>query len=107
MFSALPGVTNIRSISEICVTSLNISWNAPNITCGDVFYSVSVSQDSNEGNATVDRFPFVTPLNSSNVSGLDNNLSDVTITVTAIDRVGKRNGSIFSQQLCKSEGKFV
>ena len=92
-------VTNIRSTSRICVTYFNISWDAPSITCGDVYYEVSISPPPIEGDAvvtTVDRFLSVT--------GLNNSLPDVTITVTAVDRVGQKNGSIFVQ-LLRSLGK--
>ena len=99
-FTDLPTVTNIRNTSRICVTSLNISWDAPSITCGDVYYEVSISPPPIEGDAvvtTVDSFLSAT--------GLNNSLPDVTITVTAIDRVGRRNGSMYSVQLPKSLGK--
>ena len=99
-FTDLPTITNIRNTSRICVTSLNISWDAPSITCGDVYYEVSMSPPPIEGDAvvtTVDSFLSVT--------GLNNSLPDVTITVTAIDRVGQRGGRVFSVQLPKSLGK--
>ena len=106
IFTDLPSVTNIRSVST-CVTSLNITWDAPSITCGDVYYEVSISQPPIEGDAVevlnvtglVDRFLHVT--------GLNNSLPDVTITVTAIDRVGQRNNSTFVLRLRTPEGKFV
>ena len=49
----------------------------------------------------------VTGLNNSflNVTGLNNSLRNVTITVTAIDRGGQRNGSMFSVQLPRLLGK--
>ena len=99
-FTDLPTVTNARNTSRICVTSLNISWDVPSITCGDVSYEVSISPPPIEGDAvvtTVDRFLSVT--------GLNNSLPDVTITVTAVNRVGQRNGSVFSVQLPRSLGK--
>ena len=99
-FTDLPTVTNIRNTSRICVTSLNISWDAPSITCGDVSYDVSISQPPIEGDAvvtTIDSFLSVT--------GLNNSLPDVTITVTAIDRVGRGDGRMFPVQLPKSLGK--
>ena len=99
-FTDLPTVINIRHISTICVTSFNISWDAPSITCGDVSYEVLVSQDLSERDPklTVDRFYHVTELNNS---------LPVEITVTATDRVEQRNGSITVLQLRVSEGKFV
>ena len=99
-FTDLPTVSNIRSTSRICVTYFNITWDAPSITCGDVYYEVSISPPPIEGDAvvtTVDRFLSVT--------GLNNSLPDVTITVTAIDRVGRGDGGIFTVQLPRSLGK--
>ena len=104
-FSDLPTVTNIRSVSRICPTYFDISWDAPSITCGDVSYNVLVSQSQIEGKAV--EVSNVTGLNNSflSVTGLNNNLPNVTITVTAIDRGGQRNGSMFSVQLPRSLGK--
>ena len=99
-FTDLPTVTNIRNTSKICVTSLNISWDAPSITCGDVYYEVSISPPPIEGDlvvTTVDSFLSIT--------GLNNSLPDVTINVTAIDRVGQRDGRLLPVQLPKSLGK--
>ena len=96
----LPTVTNIRNTSRVCVTSLNISWDASSIICGDVYYEVSISPPPIEGDAvvtTVDSFLSVT--------GLNNSLPNVTITVTAIDRVGQRDGGMFLVQLPKSLGE--
>ena len=46
----IPAV-NFRLVSEICVTSFNISWDVSNsITCGDVSYEVSISPPPIEGN---------------------------------------------------------
>ena len=99
-FTDLPTVTNIR-ISEICVTYFDISWDISNSTrCGDVSYEVLISPPPNEGDAvvtTVDRFLSVT--------GLNNSLPDVTITVTAINRAGRGDGTVYSLQLPKSLGK--
>ena len=97
-FTDLPTVIDVRNISKICVTHFNISWDAPNITCGDVSYEVSISPPPIEGDAvtTVDRFLGVT--------GLNNSLPNVTITVTASDRVGQRNSMMFSVQLPRSLG---
>ena len=99
-FTDLPTVSNIRNTSRICVTSLNISWDAPSITCGDIYYEVLISPPPIEGDAvvtTVDSFLSVT--------GLNNSLPDVTITVTAISRAGRGDGRMFPVQLPKSLGK--
>ena len=61
-----------------------------------------ISQPPIEGDAvviTVDSFLSVTRLNNS--------LPDVTITVTAIDRVGQRNNSTSVLWLRTPEGTFV
>ena len=88
-------------MSRICVTSFNISWDASNsITCGDVSYEVSISPPPIEGNATattVDRFYSVT--------GLNNSLPNVTITVTASNRAGQGDNMTFPVQLPKPLGK--
>ena len=102
-FSGLATVTNIRSVLT-CVTSLIITWDEPNITCGVVNYEVSVSQ--NEGDA---EFFNGTEVDNRmiHVSGLDNNLP-VTVNVTIIiDRVGERNDNSSDLQLLMPEGKFV
>ena len=99
-FTDLPTVTNIRNTSRICVTSLNVSWDTPSIRCGDVYYEVLISPPPIEGDAvvtTVDSFLSVT--------GLNNSLPDVTITVTAINRAGRGDGRMYSVQLPKSLGK--
>ena len=83
-FTDLPTVSNIRNTSRICVTYFNISWDPPSITCGDVYYDVLISQPPIGGGTvaiTVDSFLSVT--------GLNNSLPNVTIIVTAIDRVGQ------------------
>ena len=90
----LPAATYIRNVSRICVTSFNISWNPPNVTCGDVSYEVSISPPPIEGNATataVGRFYSVT--------GLNNSLPNVTITVTASNRAGQGVWKTFLVQL--------
>ena len=100
IFIDLPTANNIRSISTICVTYFDISWDAPSITCGDVYYEVSISPPPIEGDAvvtTVDRFLSVT--------GLNNSLPDVTITVTAINRAGRGDGRMLPVQLPRSLGK--
>ena len=100
IFTDLPTVSNIRNTSRICVTYFNISWDAPSITCGDVYYKVLISPPPIEGDAvvtTVDSFLSVTGLNSS--------LPDFTITVTAINRAGRGDGRMFPVQLPRSLGK--
>ena len=99
-FTDLPTVTNIRNTSRICVSYFNITWDAPSITCGNVYYVVSISPPPIKGDAvvtTVDSF--------LSVIGLNNSLPDVTIIVTAIDRVGQRHGKLFPVQLPRSLGK--
>ena len=100
-FTDLSTATNIRNVSRICVTSFNISWDASNsITCGDVSYEVSISPPPIEGNAvttTVDRFYSVT--------GLNNSLPNVTVTVTARNRAGQGEAVIHHVQLPKPLGK--
>ena len=80
-FTDRPTAT-IRSLSP-CITSFNISWDASNsITCGVVFYDVSISPPPTEGNpvaTTVDRFYSVTRLNNSLRS----------VTLTARNRAGQ------------------
>ena len=102
-FTDLPAVTNIRNVSRICVTSFNISWDPPNsITCGDVSYEVSVVQPPIEGDAvttTVNTFLSIT--------GLNNSLPDVKITVTASNRAGRGDGRMFPVHLPRSLGKCV
>ena len=63
---------------------------------------MSISPSPIEGDAVV------TTVNSFlSATGLNNSLPDVTITVTAIDRVGQRNDNAFVLQLRTPEGKFV
>ena len=93
IFTDLSTVTNIRNVSSICVMYFNISWDAPSITCGDVFYEVSVSQPPTEEGAVT------TTVNTSfSITGLNNSLP-IIIIVIAIDRVGQRNGGMFSVTL--------
>ena len=103
MFSDLPTVisTDIKKESTICVTSLNISWNVSNSTrCGDVSYEISIFPPP------VGRDPVIKTNDTSlNVTGLNYSLPDVTITVTAINRAGRGNGSTFSEPLPRSMGK--
>ena len=99
-FTDLPTVTNIRNTSRICVTYFNISWDTPSITCGDVYYEVVVSPPPIEGDTvttTADGF--------FSVTGLNNSLPDVTITVTAVNRAGRGDDTMFPVQLPKSLGK--
>ena len=105
-FTDLPTVTSINT-SRICVTSLIISWDAPNITCGDVSYEVLVAQLPSEGDAVATTVDNVTGLVDTfyNVNDLDNSLPDVTITVTATNRAGRGDGRMFPVQLPRSLGK--
>ena len=102
-FTDLPTVTNIRNTLRICVTSFNILWDAPNsTTCGDVFYEVSISPPPIEGDAVI------TTVNTFlNITGLNNSLPDVTITVTASNRAAQGDSKMFSVQLLESLGKCV
>ena len=102
-FTDLPTVTNIRNVSTICVTSLNISWDTPNsITCGDVAYEVLVSPPPIEGDAVT------TTVNTFlSIAGLNNSLPNVTIIVNASNRAGPVDGRMFSVQLPRSLGKCV
>ena len=100
MFSDPPTVTNIRNVSTICVTSLNITWDAPNVTCGNVSYNVSVAQPPTEGDAIT-----TTNITSLSITGLNYSLPDVEITVTAINRAGRGNGRMFLVQLPRSMSK--
>ena len=105
MFLGLSAVTNIRSVSE-CVTSLNITWDTPSVTCGVVSYEMLISQSPNKKN---DKFFSGTELDdrSVEVTGLDNSLLDVAVTVTAIDMVGRRRHNTHVLRLIMAEGKFV
>ena len=102
-FTDLPTATNIRPVSEICVTSFNISWDVSNsITCGDVSYELSISPPPIEGNAvaTTDNMFY-------SVTGLNNSLPNVTITVTAIsNRGGQGNNRTFLVELPKPLSKI-
>ena len=102
MFTDLPSATNIRNDSTICVTSFNISWDVSSgIMCGVVSYEVSISPPPIEGNAVA------TTLNKFfNVTRLNNNLPNVTVTVTAMNRATGTQGidMVFTVQLPKSLG---
>ena len=106
-FTDLSTVRNIRNRSKICVTYIDITWDAPSITCGDVSYEMILSQSHSKGDAIKFLTSFTALVNSRmlRIAGLNNSLPDITITVTTIDRVGQRNGSVFSVQLPKSLGK--
>ena len=103
VFTDIPSPINLRTVSKIRVTSFNISWNASNrITCGDVYYEVSISpppiEQSMESITSVnDTFYF-------SVTGLNNNIPDVMVTVTASNKAGQGNMSI-SVTLPKLLGK--
>ena len=89
----LPSPVDLRTVSRICVTFFNISWDASNrITCGDVSYNVQVfpspiDRSMEQITRVGDTFYF-------SVTGLNNSDPDVTITVTASNRAGQGNMSI-------------
>ena len=97
----LPTVTNIRNVSEICVTSFNVSWDLSysTATCEDVSYGVSISPPPVEGNAiaTTDNMFY-------SVTGLNNSLPNVTITVTVSNREGQENNRTVFVKLPKPRG---
>ena len=103
-FTDFPTVA-IRNDSRICLTSFNVSWNS--ITCEDISYEVSISPPPIEGNAvttTVNRF--------FSVTGLNNTLRNVTVTVTARIRATsllapRVVNSTFSVELPKPLGMYV
>ena len=104
LYLDLPSPVDLRTVSRICVTLFNISWNASNrITCGDVSYEVFGSQPQIEG-----RMENITRVGDTfyfSVTGLNNSDPDnVTITVTASNRAGQGNMSI-SVRLPESLGK--
>ena len=94
--------SNIRTVSEICTTSFNISWDISNSTCGDVSYEVSISPPPVEGNAiaTTDNMFY-------SVTGLNNSLPNVTITVTASSRGGQGDNRTFYIELPNPRGMYV
>ena len=103
IFTDLPTATNIRPMPEICVTSFNISWNVSNgITCGDVSYEVSISPPPIEENAvaTTDNMFY-------SVTGLNNSLPNVTVTVTASNKAGQGNSRTILVELPKPLGKYM
>ena len=90
-------------MSEICVTSFNISWDVSNsITCGDVSYEVSISPPPIGGDAvtTTDNMFY-------NVTGLNSSLPNVTITVTARNRAGQGNNRTEFVELPKPLGRCI
>ena len=90
-------------MSEICVTSFNISWDVSNsVTCGDVSYEVSIYPPPIEGNAiaTTDNMFY-------SVTGLNNSLPNVTVTVTASNKVGRGNNRTILVELPKPLGKCM
>ena len=92
-FTDLPSPIDLRTVSRICVTFFNISWNASNRTkCGDVSYEVFGSQPQIKG-----RMENITRVDDTfyfSVTGLNNSDPNVTITVTASNRAGQGNMSI-------------
>ena len=88
-------------MSEVCVTSFNISWDVSNnITCGDVSYEVSISPPPIGGDAVT-----ITDDMFYNVTGLNNSLPNVTITVTARNRAGQGNNRTVLVELPKPLGR--
>ena len=103
-FTDIPSPIGLRTVSRICVTYFNISWNASNrITCGDVSYDVSVFQSSI--GQRMEQFTRVDDTFYSSITGLNNSDPDVMVTVTASNKAGQGNMSI-SLQLPKSLGKY-
>ena len=104
IFTDLPTATNIRPVSEICATSFNISWDVSNsIICGDVSYEVTISPAPIEGNAiaTTDNIFY-------SVTGLNNSVPNVTITVAAIsNKAGRGNNRTILVELPKPLGKCM
>ena len=95
--------TKFRPVSEICVTSFNISWDVSNdITCGDVSYEVSIFPPPIEGDAVTTTYNMF-----YNVTGLNNSLPNVTITVTARNRAGQGDNRTVFVELPKPLGKYT
>ena len=93
IFTDLPSPVDLRTVSRICVTYFNISWNASNrITCGDVSYEVSVFQSSIE--QSMEEITRVGDVFYFTINGLNNSDPDVMVTVTASNRAGQGNMSI-------------
>ena len=92
-FIDIPSPVGLRTVSTICVTYFNISWNASNrITCGDVSYNMSVFQSSI--GQSMEQFTRVGDTFYSSVTGLNNSDPDVMITVTASNKAGQGNMNI-------------
>ena len=92
-FTDLPAPVDLRTVSTICVTYFNISWNASNrITCEDVSYEVSVFQSSIE--QSMEEITRVGDIFYSSITGINNSDPDVMVTVTASNRAGQGNTSI-------------
>ena len=86
--------------------SFNISWDAPNKTCGDMHYEVSTSQPPIEAVNTTDNAVVNTTDSFLNVTGLNNSLPNVTITVTVIfNRTGRGEDEMFLAELPGPLGK--
>ena len=100
VFTGISLPFDLRNVSNPCVTSFNISWNASNrMICGYVSYEVSISPAPIEGKAiaTADNMFY-------SVTGLNNSIPNVTVTVTASNKAGQGSMSI-SVTLPKSLGK--
>ena len=102
-FTDIPSPIDLRTVSRICVTYFNISWNASNrITCGNVSYEVFVSQP--QIGQSMEQITRVGDTFYSSVTGLNNSDPDVMIIVTASNKGGQGNMSI-TVQLPPSLGK--
>ena len=102
-FTDLPSPVDLKTVSTICVTFFNISWNASNgITCGDISYEVLVYQSSI--GQSMKEITRIGDVFYSSVTGLNNSDPDVMVTVTASNRAGQGNMSI-SVRLPPSLGK--
>ena len=72
------------------------------MTCGDVSYEVSISPPPVEGNAiaTTDNMFY-------SVTGLNNSLPNVTITVTVSNREGQESSRTFFVELPNPRGTYL
>ena len=96
-------VTNLLT----CIRSFNISWDASNnLTCGDVFYNVSISLPpvgSEESQVLAIR-------NITNTffhfTGLNSSLPDVMVNIAARNRAGQGEVMVYCVQLPKPLGEY-
>ena len=105
VFTDVPSPVGLRNVSSPCVTSFDISWNASNrTTCGNIFYEVSISPPPIE--ESMERITSVNDTFYFSVTGLNNTILDVMVTVTASNKAGQGNNST-SVTLPKSLGNYV